>query len=88
MFLLVTIISYALIILIFTIGLFLFKEKKTTIKPFVSVIIPALNEKDHIEKILFDVSNQTYPTEKYEILVIDDESSDITSNLVIALTEK
>ena len=88
MFLLVTIISYALIILIFTIGLFLFKEKKTTIKPFVSVIIPALNEKDHIEKILFDVSNQTYPTEKYEILVIDDESSDITSNLVMALTEK
>ena len=87
-FLLVTISSYALIILIFTIGLFLFKEKKTTIKPFVSVIIPALNEKDHIEKILFDVSNQTYPTEKYEILVIDDESSDITSNLVMALTEK
>ena len=87
-FLLVTISSYALIILIFTIGLFLFKEKKTTTKPFVSVIIPALNEKDHIEKILFDVSNQTYPTEKYEILVIDDESSDITSNLVMALTEK
>ena len=87
-FLLVTISCYALIILIFTIGLFLFKEEKTTIKPFVSVIIPALNEKDHIEKILFDVSNQTYPTEKYEVLVIDDESSDITSNLVMALSEK
>lgn len=87
-FLLVTISFYALIVLIFTIGLFLFKEEKTTIKPFVSVIIPALNEKDNIEKILFDVSNQTYPTEKYEILVIDDESSDITSNLVMALSEK
>ncbi|MBF88662.1 MAG: hypothetical protein CMG75_03200 [Candidatus Marinimicrobia bacterium] len=79
---------YSFIILSFTCGLFINKEKRVNIQPFVSIIIAALNEQDHIEKILYDVTHQTYPSEKYEILVIDDESSDNTSNLVIELSKK
>ena len=84
----ITISFYAIIILIFTLGLFSSREKRSTLEPFISVVIPALNEKNHIEQILYDVTHQTYPSDRYEILVVDDESTDITPNLVRAFMDR
>ncbi|MFA6979397.1 MAG: glycosyltransferase [Ignavibacteriaceae bacterium] len=45
-------------------------------KPFVSVIVPFRNESDVILKCLRSLETQKYPTEKYEILFVDDFSED------------
>ena len=43
-----------------------------------SVIIPARNEEHTILKILKDLENQIYPIEQFEVIVIDDASTDKT----------
>jgi cellulose synthase/poly-beta-1,6-N-acetylglucosamine synthase-like glycosyltransferase len=47
----------------------------------VSVLIPARNEANNIEKLLNSLANQTYPKDSYEVVVIDDHSSDGTSEV-------
>jgi cellulose synthase/poly-beta-1,6-N-acetylglucosamine synthase-like glycosyltransferase len=46
--------------------------------PFVSIIVPARNEEKHISKCLLSIIQQDYPTEKFEIIVVDDYSTDHT----------
>ncbi|HUO57774.1 MAG TPA: glycosyltransferase [bacterium] len=48
--------------------------------PFVSILIPARNEEHRIGPCLESLSRQDYPN--YEIIVLDDRSTDGTSNLV------
>jgi cellulose synthase/poly-beta-1,6-N-acetylglucosamine synthase-like glycosyltransferase len=51
-------------------------EKKY--EPFVSVMIPARNEEQVIDRVLQRMTELTYPKEKLELIVIDDASSDKT----------
>lgn len=51
-------------------------------KYYVSVIIPVRNECLHIEKCLSQLVKQTYPQEKFEVLVIDGMSTDGTREIV------
>lgn len=44
----------------------------------VSIIIPARNEEKNIVKCLAAINNQSYPQQKFEIIVVDDHSSDGT----------
>jgi cellulose synthase/poly-beta-1,6-N-acetylglucosamine synthase-like glycosyltransferase len=46
--------------------------------PFVSVLIAARNEEDRLPACLQSLLNSTYPAGKFEILVIDDRSTDNT----------
>lgn len=48
----------------------------------ITVIIPARNEEDNIAACLDSVSRQTYPTHLYEVLVVDDHSTDDTAALI------
>jgi len=82
-----TVTLYAAILFFFFLGLFSTRETRTENQPFVSIVIPVRNEKDHIENILQDVTHQTYPVDSYEIIIVDDESSDITPNLVQAFSQ-
>ena len=50
-------------------------------EPLLSVVIPAYNEEKLLGRCLQAVSNQTFPREKYEILVIDNNSSDKTAEI-------
>jgi len=45
---------------------------------FVSIIIPAFNAEQYIEKCLLSLQGLDYPKDKYEVLVIDNGSSDRT----------
>jgi len=48
--------------------------------PLVSVIIPAYNAENYIEKAIQSVLEQTYPN--FEVIVIDDNSTDRTVDVV------
>lgn len=48
----------------------------------ISIIIPARNEEENIGTLLMALQNQTYPKEFFEIIVVDDHSTDNTANIV------
>jgi cellulose synthase/poly-beta-1,6-N-acetylglucosamine synthase-like glycosyltransferase len=48
----------------------------------ISVIIPCRNEEKNIGNLLQALSEQTYPKELYEIIVVDDHSEDGTAGIV------
>lgn len=50
----------------------------------ISVIIPARNEETHIGACLDSLANQSYPKELFEVLVVDDHSTDNTAAIIDA----
>src|SRR6188768_504739 len=52
----------------------------STIK--ISVIIPARNEEENIGKLLSSLEKQTYPNHLFEVVVVDDHSTDNTATVV------
>ncbi len=76
------IISYSLIIIFFIIGLFIYREKRVSKKKFISIIIPTLNEENNIKNIIDDLKKQSYPTNLFEIIIIDDNSKDNTIKII------
>lgn len=48
--------------------------------PFVSIIVPARNEQNNIERCLLSLLSQSYPN--FEIIVIDDNSTDNTLKII------
>ena len=57
----------------------LFTEKEL---PFVSIIIAARNEEKNIGNCIQSLINQTYPQNKFEIIVTDDHSTDDTVSII------
>ena len=49
--------------------------------PFVSILIPVRNEEEHIKACLEAIFKQQYPAHLFEIIVIDDYSTDNTLSL-------
>lgn len=60
------------------------EEKKTDLSrfPFVSIIVPAFNEEDTIIAVLENITNIDYPKNKFEIIAINDGSTDKTKEKV------
>ena len=61
-------------------------EKKSNSNPKVSVILPARNEEEFIEKCLDSLLEQDYVN--YEIVVIDDSSEDSTRKIIEKYAKK
>lgn len=51
-------------------------------QPMVSIIVPAHNEENVIEKKIVNLLNISYPKDKYEIIISSDNSTDKTNNIV------
>lgn len=51
-------------------------------RPFVSVIVPIRNEERHIERCLGALAAQDYPRDRFEVIVVDGDSTDRTRPLV------
>src|SRR5216117_732871 len=81
-----------ILFLLYTILLLWFWRAWISIPPFIgliknrstqfSIIIPARNEELNIENLLNALKNQEYPKEKFEIIVVDDHSTDGTAAVV------
>lgn len=51
-------------------------------QPRLTVIIPARNEAENIGRCLDSVCDQSYPKELFEIIVVDDHSTDNTADII------
>jgi cellulose synthase/poly-beta-1,6-N-acetylglucosamine synthase-like glycosyltransferase len=54
-------------------------------KTILSILIPARDEEANITACLTSVVNQSYPTDLFEIIVVNDHSTDRTADLVLQL---
>jgi glycosyltransferase involved in cell wall biosynthesis len=50
--------------------------------PFVSVIIPVYNDADRLTRCLASLAEQTYPRDRFEVLVVDNGSKDDVNGVV------
>lgn len=55
--------------------------------PFITVVVPARNAAATLVPLLQELNGQRYPRESYEVLVVDDHSSDGTAELVQRFAE-
>jgi len=51
--------------------------------PFVSIIIPVYNDENGIKDTLLALFNQNYPGDRFEIIVIDNNSTDDTHKIIL-----
>jgi glycosyltransferase involved in cell wall biosynthesis len=56
--------------------------------PVVGVVVTTKNEEKNIENCLKSIKSQTYPQEKIEIIVVDNNSTDRTKEIAARYTEK
>lgn len=49
---------------------------------FISIVVPAYNEEKYIENCLKSLQSQDYPKDKYEVIVVDNNSIDDTAKIV------
>ena len=61
--------------------------KKKAWEPFVTIIIAAYNESEHIQKTIQNKLDLDYPMDKLEIIVVSDASDDGTDELVTEYNE-
>mgnify|MGYP003556521670 FL=1 len=77
---------YLIFITSFTIGLNSLKEKfynyNKNLTTKVSVLIAARNEEDNIEKLLESLCNQSYNKDLFEVIIVDDHSTDNTKDII------
>ncbi|MCK4669686.1 MAG: glycosyltransferase [Nanoarchaeota archaeon] len=66
------------------------KEKKIKLKkiPYVSILIPVWNEEKIVAKTVNSAIKLDYPRDKYEIIVVNDGSTDRTKEIVEDLIKK
>jgi glycosyltransferase involved in cell wall biosynthesis len=50
-------------------------------KPFISVIVPAYNEEEFLDSCLTSLENQTLKSKEYEIIVVNNNSTDKTAQI-------
>ncbi len=75
-------VGYVILILLLHRGLFFLKFGKNKIQYDVSVVVAARNEQEHIGSCLQALIHQSYPIDRYEVIIVDDRSTDETANIV------
>ena len=62
----------------------LFRPQSRQYKTTVSVLIAARNEEDKLEKTILDILAQNYPADLLQLIVVDDHSTDRTSEIILS----
>lgn len=79
---------YILALLIILFGLHKLRLRTTGDEPYVSVIVAARNEEDNIGALLTALTRQNYPSQMYEIIIVDDQSDDRTVQIINAFDDQ
>jgi len=58
------------------------RSEEDALAPFVSILVPTYNRADMLDQTLDSLLNQNYPKDKFELIVIDNNSSDHTREIV------
>jgi len=92
-FLIIAFIVFLARIIVFLIGSIRERKKGITDNiqnelPYVSVVVPARNEEKTIADCIISIANSNYPKDKFEIIAVDDRSSDNTKDILIELNNK
>ena len=74
--------GYVFLILLLYRGLFFLKSGKNDLKYFVSAVVAARNEESNIGNCIEALINQSYPSNNYEIIIVNDRSTDQTAAIV------
>ena len=79
--------------ILFVIGAFIEKLKNSYFEhpdynPFVSVIVPARNEENNIERCINSIMMSSYPAKNFELIVVNDRSTDSTGIILEGLKDK
>ena len=69
-------------------GLSILKYGTLRAKPKVSVVVAARNESRNIQMLLTSLVNQSFPQDRYQIVVADDQSTDDTAEKISIFAEK
>jgi succinoglycan biosynthesis protein ExoA len=56
--------------------------------PFLSVVMPVRNEATHIEEVLAGLEAQTYPHDRFEVIVADGDSTDDTTKVITDFSKR
>lgn len=80
--------GYIAILVRFIIGMNRLKPGTQSQQPMVSVVIAARNEEENISACLNGLASQDYPADKYEVLVVNDRSTDRTQERIKAFVQK
>ncbi|MHB1177524.1 MAG: glycosyltransferase family 2 protein [Daejeonella sp.] len=57
-------------------------------RTLVSILIAARNEEGKIEKTIADILAQDYPSELFQLIIVDDHSTDRTAEIISAYSER
>jgi cellulose synthase/poly-beta-1,6-N-acetylglucosamine synthase-like glycosyltransferase len=55
---------------------------------FISIIIPARNEEKNIGSCIHSITSQSFPSNSFEIIVVNDHSTDNTTNVVLSFKQE
>ena len=69
-------------------GIETYSLKSSSFKTSVSILIAARNEEDKIFNTISDILAQDYPADLFELIVVDDHSSDRTSEIVLSFADR
>lgn len=81
---------YFLLHLIFYYGLKRSAEIRQNLSdrlPFISIIVAARNEENNIGNCINSLKNITYPKELYEVILVNDKSTDSTKEIILQNTQ-
>ncbi len=74
-------VCYSILLMLAFAGLFFPDRRKKKNRIFVSVVVAARNEEGNLPILLQDLDVQSYPRELYEIIIVDDQSTDRTREI-------
>jgi len=57
-------------------------------QPFISVVVPCLNEERYVAACLDSILATTYPADRLEVLIVDGMSEDRTRSIVAAYAKR
>ncbi len=65
-----------------------FTDQGKTPSTFVSILIAARNEEGKIAKTILDILSQNYPAGLFELIVVDDHSTDRTAEIISGFSDR